>query len=454
MVEPIDIILLTHNRLAHLVATVDALEARTSSPYRLTVVDNASGPDVRNWLAENRSRFHQLILLPENEFLPALNHAIAATTSDPFIVTDPDLIVPESDPCWLTRMRDLMDRHPDFGLIGTGLDESNLPSVQEPESIDPGEIVDGEIVERGVGSIFTLIRRDALRGPYVNDYQTCLSVARAGYRHGWALNVRVYHLGWDDFKLYPGHLASKLVHGEYLEVNLIERPPTLPELAVAGPVAALTRGAGIPDAAVLELAWSGPAVAASLPEAIAVERPAGLPLADGAAAAVVLVDPPGSELLEQALRVATHMVVAVAPLDAFGSRTAGELAPDGWRGREAAGPSDVAVALAEISMTDERLSAQVGVRTLDDRERWLEMFAAGAFGAGQRRLWIWERETPGPMPEHVAVPAGVTLWKPVAEAPKPPKRTLASKIRNRSRHYARVARETARIRAARLRRAV
>ena len=49
MAEPLDIILLTHNRLAHLVATVDALEARTVSPYRLTVVDNASGPEVRNW---------------------------------------------------------------------------------------------------------------------------------------------------------------------------------------------------------------------------------------------------------------------------------------------------------------------------------------------------------------------------------------------------------------------
>ncbi len=104
-----DIIMLTHNRLDHLVATVDALEQRTRAPYRLTIVDNASDPDVRNWLAENRDRFHQLILLPENEFLTALNHGIAATTSDPYMVTDPDLVVPDLEPCWLTRMRTLMD---------------------------------------------------------------------------------------------------------------------------------------------------------------------------------------------------------------------------------------------------------------------------------------------------------------------------------------------------------
>src|ERR1700754_3860515 len=320
MDQVLDLILLTHNRLAHLVATVDALEERTRSPYRLTIVDNASGPEVRNWLAANRARFHGLVLLAENEFLPALNHAIPETTSDPFIVTDPDLIVPEpdGDRCWLTQMRELMERHPDFGLIGIGLDQSNLPPVQEPEAIDPSEIVDGEIVERGVGSLFTLIRRDALQGPYVNDYQTCLSVMRAGYRRGWTLNIRAYHLGWDDFKLYPGHLASKLVHGEYREVNLIERAPTLPELAVAGPVSRVTRDAGIPDAAVLELAWNGPAVAAGLPDALAVERPqpGPLPLGEGAAGAVVLVDPPVADAagaLAEACRIASHLVVAVAP---------------------------------------------------------------------------------------------------------------------------------------------
>ena len=160
--EPTDIIMLTHNRLDHLEAMVDALEARTRAPYRLTIVDNASGPEVRNWLAANRHRFHQIIWQADNQFLGALNHGIAATTSDPYMVTDPDLILPDLEPCWLTRMLDAMDRHPEFGLLGPGLDQSNLPPVQEPESIAPEEIVDGEIVARPVGSGLTLIRRAAL----------------------------------------------------------------------------------------------------------------------------------------------------------------------------------------------------------------------------------------------------------------------------------------------------
>ena len=144
------------------------------------------------------------------------------------MVTDPDLIVPELEPCWLTRLHELMERHPDFGLLGVGLDQSNLPSVQEPESIDPAEIVDGEIVERAVGSVFTLIRRQRAASA-VRD-----RLAHLSERHARGLTataghpeVRAYHLGWDDYRLYPSHLASKLKYGEYREVNLIERPPTL-----------------------------------------------------------------------------------------------------------------------------------------------------------------------------------------------------------------------------------
>jgi len=454
--EPTDIILLTHNRLAHLVATVDALEARTHAPYRLTVVDNASDPDVRNWLAANRHRFHQVILRPANEFLEALNHGIAGTTSDPYMVTDPDLLVPDLDPCWLTRMRDMLDRHPDFGLLGIGLDQTNLPSVQEPETLDADEIVDGEIVERPVGSVFTLIRRDALNSSYTTDYETCLSVARAGYRYGWTRDVRAYHLGWDDFKLYPGHLASKLKYGEYREVNLIARPPTLPELAVAGPVIAEARRMGVPEASLLELTWSGPAVGAAAPDAVVLvePEPGPLPLEAGAAGAVVMIDPPAdraSALVPEACRVAARAVIAVATLEAFGSRTAAELAPAGWSGREASGPGDVPLALAAAAAGDVSLESKLGVRTIEDREHWLTLFAAGAFGVGERRLWIWERIEPVDVPDEVRYDAArVRRWDPVAVPPRPPHRSLATRVRERARRDGRILGETVRIRVARL----
>jgi hypothetical protein len=423
---PIDIIMLTHNRLEHLVATVDALEARTPEPYRLTIVDNASGPAVRNWLAENAHRFEQVIYRPTNEHVPGFNHGIAATTSDPFVLTDPDAVVPDLQPSWLARMLDLVERHPDFGLIGLGCDPSNRPPppILEPEAIDPATVVNGEIVETGVGTIFQFIRRDALVTDYRSDGQACTSVRRAGHRVGWTPGLRALHLGWDDFRLYPGHLLSKRVEGKgsypesYGEVNLIRRPPTVEELALAAPAIAQTRRLGIPDEAVLELAWDGPVVGAAVPASTSVEAPADgpLPFADSAAGAIVLKLPPAGRaerLLLEACRIATHQVVAVAPLETFLGRSAAELAPPGWTGCEAAATGDLPLALARAAQGDPELAKPLESSTADDRERWLELFAAGTFGDGALRLWIWERTAPTAMPERVVYDAGrVTAWQP------------------------------------------
>ena len=313
--QPTDIVILTHNRLDHLEAMVDALEQRTRAPFQITIVDNASGPEVRNWLQANRSRFHQLIPLEENLYPgssgPALQIGIEATTSDPVVVTDPDLVVPDlGENCWLTQMLDMLERRPDFGILGIGLDQSNLPPVQEPENLSEEDILDGEIVLHPVGSILTFVRRTAMHS-YYDDWRACESVARAGYKFGWALNIRAFHLGWDDYKLHPGHLASKRRYGgEYREVNMIERAPSLGELALAGPIVAETRAGGVADAAVLELAWTDtPAVGACVPSAVAVHKPAfsDLPFGDDAAGAVVLLDPPADQaaaLVAEACRVA------------------------------------------------------------------------------------------------------------------------------------------------------
>jgi hypothetical protein len=457
MKQPTDIVILCHNRLDHLEAMVDALEQRTTAPFQITIVDNASGPEVRNWLQANRSRFHQLILLEENLYPgssgPALQIGIDATTSDPVVVTDPDLVVPELDPCWLTQMLGILERRPDFGILGIGLDQSNLPAVTPPENLKPEEILDDEVVLQPVGSILTFVRRDALKS-YYDDWRACESVARAGYRFGWAKNIRAFHLGWDDYKLHPGHLASKRRYGgDYLEVNLIPRAPSLGELALAGPIVAETRRAGVADAAVLELAWTDtPAVGACVPEAAAVLRPAAgdLPFDDGAAGAVVLMDPPrehAARLVEEACRVACGPVIALAPLATFGGEPADALSPAGWTGREQPGPGELPLQFA--SSAD---AAEFEKKTLDDRERWLELFALGAFGPGERRLWIWEPVEARPLPDEVRIdPARVTLWEPVAPPQERRLRPLHERVADRAKQAWRVAVEVARIRVARLR---
>lgn len=440
--DAIDIVLLTYNRLEYLVATVQALRERTTEPFRLTIVDNASASPVRNWLVEHRALFHQVIFRAENEHIAGFQHGIDATSSDPFVLAEPDLLVPALEPSWLARLHGLMERHPDFGLIGVGLDPVNRPSVLGPEMIDAEALVDGEIVEANVGIWFQMIRRDALRIPYVKDSAACIAIREQGYRVGWAPGIRAFHLGWDDYRRHPAHLASKneilSPYPDYREVDLIARPPSLEEVAVAAPVAAALADAGVAPESVLELAWSTPAMAAALEAVTAVHPPpTKLPLPDGAAGAVVLTGPPASvaeDALGEAFRLARAAVVVVAPLQSFGGRPAAELAPAGWSGTERPSTGALQRQLARCGDALGAMRTSARFTTLEHRDEWLSFFAAGSFGIpAEERLFVFERTGVAGDRVGVAGAAGLERWTPPPRDPAPSRHhgTLRAKVGRR-----------------------
>ena len=440
-----DIVLLTHNRLEYLVATVEALHERTPEPFRLTIVDNASGSPVRNWLAEHRDLFHQVIFQEANEHVAGFQRGIDATTSDPYVVSDPDLIVPELRPSWLARMLELMDRHPDFGLIGVGLDKANRPALIGPETYEASAVVDGELVERSVGTWFQMIRRDALRVPYVKDNATCIAVREAGFRVGWAPKIRAFHLGWDDYRRHPVHLVAKNAlpvpyfpspYPTYPEAELIARPPSLEELARAAPLVAELGRVGVAWEAVLEVAWGDPILGPALEEVMTLHPPPPrLPLDEGAAGAVVLVEPPGElavDALAEATRVATTIVVAVVSLSTFGGRPAVEVAPPGWRGHEVAAIGALPLELARRGDELPALMGHLRYTTLEDRERWLELFAAASIPPeGDERLFVFTRDGARGSGERVTLPPDLARWEPPPRpVPTPPPPSLRWRVRH------------------------
>ena len=94
----------------------------------------------------------------------------------------------------------------------------------------------------------------------------------------------------------------------------------------------------------------------------------------------------------------------------------------------------------------------IGTPAEETRHAKVDLIAAGAFGDSERRLWIFERETPHPLPERVAVDAtAVAVWQPVVTVPTAPRRPFLVRLRGRARREGRVIGETLRIRAARLR---
>ena len=92
------------------------------------------------------------------------------------------------------------------------------------------------------------------------------------------------------------------------------------------------------------------------------------------------------------------------------------------------------------------------MKTLDDRERWLDLFARAAFGSSERRLWVWTPPSRARCPTRSACdPARVTTWEPVAPPPPRMLRPKHERVLDRARQGRRVAAELVRIRARRLR---
>jgi hypothetical protein len=265
-----------------------------------------------------------------------------------------------------------------------------------------------------------MIRRDALRIPYVKDHSACIAIREAGFRVGWTPGIRAVHLGWDDYRLHPRYLASKNAlpspFAFYPASELIGRPPTLAEIARSAPLVAELRRACVPYEAVLELAWGDPILGPALDAVTTLHPPPPrLPLQDGEAGAAVLVLPPpenAQDALADAARVATTLVVAVAPLRTFDGRAASELAPAGWSGREVAGIGTVPLELARQGDEIPMMKTQMRYTTLEEREQWLSLFAAAAIPPEtDERLFVFTAHGSPTSPERITT-AGLPRWNP------------------------------------------
>ena len=387
---PVDIILLSYNRLDYLTAMVDCLEQRTRWPHRLTIVDNASGPATRQWLREQAARFHQIIWNDANEHLAGFQRGIEATTSELFVISDADLIVaePGADGCWLEQLVAIAERHPDFALLGVRLDSV---SAARNARLEGAPLIDGEILETPTGVWLNLIRRRALRVPYVSDGITCHALRRAGYRVGIAAEVRATHLGDADPLRHPDYLARKqaasgwtTTYPDYRELGASAPPPTLLTLALAAPVLAALERNGIAPADTIELRAPDALLAAAEPR-IASSTSDQLPA--GGVRAVAILSPRGSDAAAhaRAFALAEEWVVlldspVVPPV------------PTGWALLgEYPGPQRVIARLAALASRP-RWRRRLLYSTSQYREQWLAVFRAGCFGDDlPLRVYVFHR---------------------------------------------------------------
>ena len=203
MSQPIDIFLTTFQRQDFAKECVRYLKERTKHEYRLFIIDNGGN----EWAKEDPAVFLYIGLGKNIGIHGAWNIALSLAESEYFITSDPDLLVPELDPDWLSQMVTFMDERPDYGAI------SLHPHVFiGAAGIDPNDPED--VKERNMaGAVFRIMRTEVVRA--VGGWEHKIEEGRnheertissrlqsAGYKVGIASRIRAYHNFGDNWG-YP-----------------------------------------------------------------------------------------------------------------------------------------------------------------------------------------------------------------------------------------------------------
>jgi hypothetical protein len=140
--RPIDVIISSYNRPLHLWASLDSLCRCTQYPHRFVLLDMASDdPLIPRVIAgfERRGMFSQVIRSPRNhpqEFWKAVWSLVAG--GGEFIGhVDGDVVVEDSEPCWLGAFVALMERNRGLAMVGPRIDKRDFISWENAREIAP-----------------------------------------------------------------------------------------------------------------------------------------------------------------------------------------------------------------------------------------------------------------------------------------------------------------------------
>lgn len=201
----IDIFLLAFNRFEVFKRVLLSIHQRTRHPYYLHVFDNASHPEMKDWLyrAFCSGEYFISSLHLENinrgPYYPkAIQHAQVESGSEFYVVTDGDIEVPNLEPGWLSRLIDIMKARPRLGVLA-----AQVPPVwlQQPYRQD-----DEVVYCRAVGNTLKVIRRSAAQQVFHrwsqdkwrmfgDDTEFCHMLHDEQYLVGYARHVFCHNLG-------------------------------------------------------------------------------------------------------------------------------------------------------------------------------------------------------------------------------------------------------------------
>lgn len=118
--KPIDIVLITCNRLEITKVTVEELHKRLRTPFRLIVVDDMSIDGTAEYLAEQKElgNVHVYEKLENSNICQAYNKGYEFVESEYFITMQDDITPPQLNICVLQQMIDLLIKYPENASVG------------------------------------------------------------------------------------------------------------------------------------------------------------------------------------------------------------------------------------------------------------------------------------------------------------------------------------------------
>lgn len=136
--ETIDIVLVSYNRPRMLEKTIESIKDRTLYPHRLIVVDNNSNDETKRILKrfEKVGKVDKVIYMEENVGQAmSQNVGLQYVKSEYFVTTQNDLLPPKFNPCWLERLKHLMEKHTEYGAICMRIQRTRRLEWEETDDI-------------------------------------------------------------------------------------------------------------------------------------------------------------------------------------------------------------------------------------------------------------------------------------------------------------------------------
>ncbi|MGA2185826.1 MAG: hypothetical protein ABSH47_22635 [Bryobacteraceae bacterium] len=259
--EPVTVIILSRNRPLYLWTCLDSLYRYTRHPARFVFVDNHSDdPGIRKVVAgfERRGMFDK-VEWHETNSPKRVAEAIARYRyggANYLVVVESDVVVFDTQSCWLSRMCALMDAHPKLGILGSYCDTRDFVDAAKARLLAPDldaywfdRLIKAHSPERSLSpdppqealiqpfnppGRLVMVRKEVIDTiPFATDGLVYSLAKAAGIDAAIATEVRHRHLSLLNLFDYPDYDVR--ARDEFFAVNKTPTPVPARDDSAAGP---------------------------------------------------------------------------------------------------------------------------------------------------------------------------------------------------------------------------